>query len=171
MTEWKLVSEIIILAQNAKEEILKSEKNNNTNPSSTPPRETSQIGGFRCLTCSVVFSKPNKFDGNIEWNKLIKDSISFAVTGGSIAIGGSLGIVLIMFIAERLIHETSGSALAYCLLGFIVLVLTLVVIYYWIFYILKCLAAVIAAGVVRGTYPLIESRCPNCASQTISRIK
>ena len=63
MAEWKLVSEIILLAQKAKEDYLAAENSKPNNPPSTPPpRETSQTAGFKCLTCSLIFQQPQRFD-------------------------------------------------------------------------------------------------------------
>jgi hypothetical protein len=173
MTDWKLVSEIIPLAQKAKEEVLASENNKPNNLPSTPsPRETSQSAGFKCLTCSLTFQQPQRFDGNSEWDKLIKDSITFYITAFCIAIGGSIGIFTLVYITGRLARETSnGSTVTILLLGLLVLVLGIVIIYYTVFYTLKCFAALIAAGVVRGTHPVLENKCPHCTSHTILSIK
>ena len=171
MAEWKLVSDIILIAQKAKEDYLASENIKPNNPPSTPsPRETSQSAGFKCLTCSLVFQQPQRFDGNSEWDKLIKDSITFYITAFCIAIGGSLGVFALLYIIGRATRETSKPEII-IFFGFLVLVLGVVVIYYWVFYALKCLAALIAAGVVRGTHPVLENKCPHCTSHTILRIK
>jgi hypothetical protein len=171
MAEWKLVSEIITLAQKAKEDYLAAENSKPINPPATPPpRETSQKSGFKCLTCSLIFQQPQRFDGNSEWDKLIKDSITFYITAFCIAIGGSLGIFALLYILGRATRETSRPEII-IMFGFLVLVLGVVVIYYWVFYALKCLAALIAAGVVRGTHPVPENKCPHCTSHTILRIK
>jgi len=171
MAEWKLVSEIITLAQKAKEDYLAAENSKPINPPATPPpRETSQKSGFKCLTCSLIFQQPQRFDGNSEWDKLIKDSITFYITAFCIAIGGSLGIFALLYILGRATRETSRPEII-IMFGFLVLVLGVVVIYYWVFYALKCLAALIAAGVVRGTHPVLENKCPHCTSHTILRIK
>lgn len=171
MAEWKLVSEIILLAQKAKEDYLAAENSKPNNPPSTPPpRETSQSAGFKCLTCSLIFQQPQRFDGNSEWDKLIKDSITFYITAFCIAIGGSLGIFALVYINGRLARETSAPYIT-LFLGFLILVLGIAIIYYTVFYTLKCFAALIAAGVVRGTHPVPENKCPHCTSRTILRIK
>ena len=171
MAEWKLVSDIILIAQKAKEDYLASENSKPNNPPSTPsPIQTSQSAGFKCLTCSLIFQQPQRFDGNSEWDKLIKDSITFYITAFCIAIGGSLGIFALLYILGRATRETSRPEII-IFFGFLVLVLGVVVIYYWVFYALKCLAALIAAGVVRGTHPVLENKCPHCTSHTILRIK
>ena len=171
MAEWKLVSDIILIAQKAKEDYLASENSKPNNPpSTTPPRETSQTAGFKCLTCSLTFQQPQRFDGNSEWDKLIKDSITFYITAFCIAIGGSLVIFALVFIAERLTREISSPSTT-LFLGFLVIILGIAIIYYIVFYTLKCFAALIAAGVVRGTHPVLENKCPNCTSHTILRIK
>jgi hypothetical protein len=171
MAEWKLVSEIIPVAREAEEDYLASENSKPINQPSTPsPRETSQSAGFKCLTCSLIFQQPQRFDGNSEWDKLIKDSITFYITAFCIAIGGSLGIFALLYILGRATRETSRPEII-IMFGFLVLVLGVVVIYHWVFYALKCLAALIAAGVVRGTHPILEDKCPHCTSHTILRIK
>jgi DNA-directed RNA polymerase subunit RPC12/RpoP len=171
MAEWKLVSEIIPLAREAEEDYLASENSKPINPPATPPpRETSQKSGFKCLTCSLTFQQPQRFDGNSEWDKLIKDSITFYITAFCIAIGGSLGIFALLYILGRATRETSRPEII-IMFGFLVLVLGVVVIYHWVFYALKCLAALIAAGVVRGTHPVLEDKCPHCSSHTILRTK
>lgn len=171
MAEWKLVSEIILLAQKAKEDYLAAENSKPNNPPTTPPpRETPSLGGFKCLTCSLVFQQPQRFDGNSEWDKLIKDSITFYITAFCIAIGGSLGIFALVYINGRLVRETPGPYIT-LFLGFLILVLGIAIIYYTVFYTLKCFAALIAAGVVRGTHPVLENKCPHCTSHTILRIK
>jgi DNA-directed RNA polymerase subunit RPC12/RpoP len=173
MAEWKLVSEIIPLAREAEEDYLASENSKPINPPATPPpRETSQKYGFKCLTCSLTFQQPQRFDGNSEWDKLIKDSITFYITAFCIAIGGSIGIFTLVYITGRLARETSnGSTVTILLFGLLVLVLGIAIIYYTVFYTLKCFAALIAAGVVRGTHPVLENKCPHCSSHTILRTK
>jgi hypothetical protein len=171
MAEWKLVSDIIPLAQKAKEEVLASENNKPNNPPATPPpRETSQKSGFKCLTCSFIFQQPQRFDGNSEWDKLIKDSITFYITAFVIVVGGCLGIFIFGFIIEQATREVY-TPIKGIIIGVLGVISLLFIIYYAVFYTLKCFAALIAAGVVRGTHPVIENKCPHCSSHTILRIK
>jgi hypothetical protein len=172
MAEWKLVSDIIPLAQKAREEVLASENNKPNNLPSTPsPRETSQSAGFKCLTCSLTFQQPQRFDGNSEWDKLIKESITLYIKAFGIAIAGWAAIFAVLYIGGSAVRESSEGPVMTLLLGFMVLALGAAIIYYTIFYTLKCFAALIAAGVVRGTHPVIENKCPHCTSHTILRIK
>ena len=171
MTDWKLVSEIIPLAQKAKEDVLASENNKPNNPPSTPsPKETPPSGGYKCLTCSLIFQQPYRFDGNSEWDKLIKDSITFYITAFVIVVGGCLGIFIFGFIIEQATREVY-TPIKGIIIGVLGVISLLFIIYYAVFYTLKCFAALIAAGVVRGTHPVVESKCPHCSSHTILRIK
>ena len=166
------MSDIIPLAQKAKEEVLASENNKPNNQPSTPsPRETSQSAGFKCLTCSLTFQQPQRFDGNSEWDKLIKESITLYIKAFCIAIAGWAAIFAILYIGGRAAQESSNPLVVTFISGFLVVVLGIVMIYYWVFYALKCFAALIAAGVVRGTHPVLENKCPHCSSHTILRIK